>query len=96
MTCDHKFIDSNQCAKCGVSVGTLRTELASLKQSIAGTCHRETVGCDANEHAAEYANEALAEAISILRDWEDYDPDDPECTWGTRRDEFLEKYEVPA
>jgi hypothetical protein len=29
----------------------------------------------------------------ILRDWEDYEPDDPECTWGTRRDEFLEEYE---
>jgi hypothetical protein len=36
---------------------------------------------------------ALADAISLLRDWEDYEPDDPECTWGTRRDEFLAAHE---
>lgn len=25
MTCDHKFIDTNYCAKCGASVDTIRT-----------------------------------------------------------------------
>lgn len=30
MTCDHKFIDSDNCAKCGASVRTLRAERATF------------------------------------------------------------------
>lgn len=44
----------------------LGAELERLKQSIAGTCHREVVGCDANEHAADYANEQLSVARALL------------------------------
>ena len=36
MTCDHKFIDSNQCAKCGVSVGTLRAERRKTIDTVRG------------------------------------------------------------
>lgn len=38
-------------------------------------------------------SDALSEAVALLRDWEDYEPDDPECTWVDRRDAFLAEYE---
>jgi hypothetical protein len=36
---------------------------------------------------------AFDDAIALLRDWEDYDPDDQECEWQDRRDEFLAEHE---
>ena len=36
---------------------------------------------------------ALDDAVSLLRDWEDYEPDDPECGWQDRRDAFLAEHE---
>ena len=36
---------------------------------------------------------ALDDAVALLRDWEDYEPDDPECGWQNRRDEFLAEHE---
>ena len=49
--------------------------------------------CHAAVMAIDELRAALAAAVDLLRDWEDYEPDDPECTWGTRRDEFLAEYE---
>lgn len=37
--------------------------------------------------------DAFEDAVSLLRDWEDYEPDDPESGWLTRRDEFLAEHE---
>jgi len=37
--------------------------------------------------------DAFDDAVALLRDWEDYDPDDPECGWQKRRDEFLAEHE---
>jgi hypothetical protein len=36
---------------------------------------------------------AFDDAVALLRDWEDYDPADPECGWLERRDEFLAEHE---
>lgn len=36
---------------------------------------------------------AFDDAVALLRDWEDYEPDDPECGWLKRRDEFLAEHE---
>ena len=37
--------------------------------------------------------DAFDDAVALLRDWEDYDPKDRECTWKARRDEFLAEHE---
>jgi hypothetical protein len=37
--------------------------------------------------------DAFDDAVALLRDWEDYDPDDTECGWDKRRDEFLAEHE---
>lgn len=37
--------------------------------------------------------DAFGDAVALLRDWEDYDPADRECTWKRRRDEFLAEHE---
>lgn len=37
--------------------------------------------------------DAFDDAVALLRDWEDYDPADRECTWKQRRDEFLAEHE---
>lgn len=37
--------------------------------------------------------DAFDDAVALLRDWEDYDPADPECGWQKRRDEFLAEHE---
>lgn len=37
--------------------------------------------------------DAFEDAVALLRDWEDYDPADRECTWKQRRDEFLAEHE---
>jgi hypothetical protein len=37
--------------------------------------------------------DAFEDAVSLLRDWEDYDPLDPEAGWLKRRDEFLAEHE---
>lgn len=42
---------------------------------------------------SELLRDAFNDAIALLRDWEDYDPADRECTWKTRRDEFLAQHE---
>lgn len=39
------------------------------------------------------ARDAFDDAVALLRDWEDYDPADRECTWKQRRDEFLAEHE---
>lgn len=38
--------------------------------------------------------DAFDDAVALLRDWEDYDPKDRECTWKARRDEFLAEHEA--
>lgn len=37
--------------------------------------------------------DAFDDAVALLRDWEDYDPDDEQCGWEKRRDEFLAEHE---
>lgn len=37
--------------------------------------------------------DAFEDAVALLRDWEDYDPSDRECSWKARRDDFLEAHE---
>lgn len=70
MTCDHKFIDSAVCVKCGIHIDTLRALVEF-----------------------ERMRDLFDDAVALLRDWEDYDPADRECTWKTRRDEFLAEHE---
>lgn len=71
MSCDHKFVGSSTCAKCGWAPPprVLDTELGRLRT-------------------------ILADAVDLLRDWEDYEPGDPQCTWATRRAEFLKEHEA--
>jgi len=83
VSCDHKFVDSNVCLKCGVSIGALldqdRGELVGIVQ----------------KQKLELAKlrDAFDDAVALLRDWEDYDPDDEQCGWEKRRDEFLAEHE---
>lgn len=50
---------------------------------------------DAQQQKLELAKlrDAFEDAVALLRDWEDYDPADRECTWKQRRDEFLTEHE---
>jgi len=41
----------------------------------------------------ELARGLFDDAVALLRDWEDYDPTDPESGWLKRRDEFLAEHE---
>ena len=45
------------------------------------------------QHEADALRATLDDAIALLRDWEDYDPADRECSWKERRDEFLSEHE---
>jgi hypothetical protein len=91
MNCDHKFIDSNSCAKCGAPIGVLRTASAL---EVATATNAEQAGI-AQQQKLELAKlrDAFLDALALLRDWEDFDPNDDACTWETRRDSFLAEHE---
>lgn len=83
MSCDHKFVDSSDCLKCGISI-----------QTLVGGDRAELVGI-AQQQKLELAKlrDAFLDALALLRDWEDSDPADEQCTWQSRREEFLTEHE---
>jgi len=42
------------------------------------------------------AESALASARELIQDWENYDPDDAECEWYDRRNEWLTSHPAPS
>jgi hypothetical protein len=83
MSCDHKFVDSDVCLRCGVSAYRLRGEAHAEALELLQTQKLELAKL----------RDAFDDAVALLRDWEDYEPDDETCTWVDRRDEFLKEHE---
>jgi hypothetical protein len=89
MTCSHTFLASGACSKCGTHIRRVSAE------ELLGKAPRvETEGVETPQLELTRLAAILADAIDLLRDWEDYDPADPECTWKARRDEFLREHEA--
>ncbi len=77
MTCDHEFIDSGHCLKCGWTPPPRGLDAITQQQKLELAKLRD----------------AFDDAVALIRDWEDYDPNDIHCSWEGRRDEFLAEHE---
>jgi hypothetical protein len=90
MSCNHKFVDSNHCGKCGLHVHQIAAlELGEASREV----YEQTRAIQQQKLELAKLRDAFDDAVALLRDWEDYDPADPECGWQKRRDEFLAEHE---
>jgi hypothetical protein len=74
----------------------MKQQLTTDERNELEQAHRYSPGsqaCHAAVMAIDELRAALDDAVALLRDWEDYDSDDPECSWQKRRDEFLAEHE---
>lgn len=87
MSCDHEFITPG-CSTCEAEL----TELRAVDEAVEATYGQRALIQKQKLDLAQL-RDAFDDAVALLRDWEDYDPADPEAGWKKRRDEFLAEHE---
>lgn len=103
MSCNHEWVESIRCTACGQTIEHRAEGFAKLREEVnhLEACNEQLrIGHtedrqELQRRKLEIARlrDTMLDALALLRDWEDYDPDDPECSWVARRDDFLEAHE---